>query len=175
MYIGAYKINDVVTFYAQTQRMDTGVATDADSVPTFRVYQNTSDTAVQTGSMALLDATNTNGLYRAQVTLSVANGFAQGASYCIRIAATVNSVAGAVLRQFQIGAEVNAATIWDEVIEGTTTARQSQRLHNAVLGGKLSGGGTSTETIRDLGDTKDRVVATVDASGNRTALTRDLS
>jgi hypothetical protein len=65
--------------------------------------------------------------------------------------------------------------LWDDVVDGTTTARQSLRLTNAVLGGKLAGGGTGTEVIRDLADTKDRVTATVDASGNRTAVVRDLS
>lgn len=50
------------------------------------------------------------------------------------------------------------------------------RVLGAVLAGKLSGGGTSTETIRDYQDTKDRVVATVDASGNRSAIgTLDVS
>ena len=175
MFIGSYKIDDLVTFYAQTQRFDTGAATDADSVPSYRIFEDITDTPLLTGSMALLDATNTAGLYRAQVTLSAANGFTKGACYCVRIAATVNSVAGATIRQFQIGAEVNATPIWDEPIEGSTTARQSQRLQNAVLGGKLSGGGTSTETMRDLADTKDRVVASVDSAGNRTALSRDLT
>ena len=43
-----------------------------------------------------------------------------------------------------------------------------------VLTGKASGGGTTTVTFRDIADSKDRVVATVDANGNRTAIgTRD--
>ena len=66
MYIGSYKIDDVPTFYAQTQRFDTGAATDADSAPAYRIYEDVSDTPLLTGSMALLDATNTAGLYRAR-------------------------------------------------------------------------------------------------------------
>jgi hypothetical protein len=65
--------------------------------------------------------------------------------------------------------------ILDEVVEGTTTLRQSQRLHNAVLGGKASGLETTAATFRDLGDTKDVVVATVDGDGNRSAVTHDLT
>lgn len=47
------------------------------------------------------------------------------------------------------------------------------RLMASILVGKVSGGGTGTETFRDLADTKNRIVATVDASGNRTSVTKD--
>jgi len=60
-------------------------------------------------------------------------------------------------------------SIWDEVIEGTLTGRQTLRLNIGVLAGKSSGGGTATLKFRDSGDAKDRVTATVDANGNRTA------
>src|SRR5574343_350227 len=64
--------------------------------------------------------------------------------------------------------------ILDEVVEGTTTLRQAIRLFLSALTGKCSGGGTTTITFRDIGDTKDRLVLTVDSSGNRTAVgTRD--
>jgi hypothetical protein len=72
-----------------------------------------------------------------------------------------------------LAAEVDA--IHDEQVDGTTTLRQSMRLHNAVLGGKASGLATTTAVYRDLADSKDRVSATVDADGNRSAITRDLT
>jgi len=43
----------------------------------------------------------------------------------------------------------------------------------ASMAGKLSGAGTTSVTIRDTEDSKDRIVATVDASGNRTSVTLD--
>jgi hypothetical protein len=49
------------------------------------------------------------------------------------------------------------------------------RLHNSALGGKASGLGTTTAVYRDLADTKDRITATVDSDGNRTAVTRDVT
>lgn len=55
------------------------------------------------------------------------------------------------------------------VIEGTTTLKHSLQISNAALGGKSTNGG---KTYRDLADTKDRLAATVDASKNRTAMTR---
>ena len=65
--------------------------------------------------------------------------------------------------------------VLDEAVEGSTTLRESVRLHNAVLGGKASGLETTTAVYRDLADSKDRVSATVDADGNRSAVTRDLT
>jgi hypothetical protein len=67
-----------------------------------------------------------------------------------------------------------ADAVHDEVVEGTITLRQAMRLMLAVLTAKASGGGTTSITFRDIGDTKDRIIATVDADGNRTAIgTRD--
>lgn len=68
-----------------------------------------------------------------------------------------------------------ADAVHDEVVEGTTTLRQSMRLHNAVLGGKASGLATTSVQYRDLADTKDVIDATVDSDGNRSAVTRDLN
>jgi hypothetical protein len=69
----------------------------------------------------------------------------------------------------------NATAVLDSAVEAGTSVVQSMRLVNAVLLGKVSGAGTGTETFRDVNDTKDRVVATVDSSGNRTAVIRDAS
>lgn len=70
-------------------------------------------------------------------------------------------------------ATVVADAVLAGIIEGTITLKQSIQLSNASLAGKLSGGATSTIAIRDLADTKDRISATVDADGNRAAVTRD--
>jgi hypothetical protein len=72
-----------------------------------------------------------------------------------------------------LAAEVDA--FHDEQVDGTTTFRQSTRLQNAVLAGKASGLATTTAVYRDLADTKDRISATVDADGNRSAVTRDVT
>jgi hypothetical protein len=49
------------------------------------------------------------------------------------------------------------------------------RLYSAVLGGVVSGAGTGTELFKKIGDSAvTRVTATVDSSGNRSALTLDL-
>lgn len=59
-------------------------------------------------------------------------------------------------------------------IETGVTPRGALRLMLAALAGKLSGAGTTTETFRNaVADTKARITATVDTSGNRTAITTD--
>lgn len=63
--------------------------------------------------------------------------------------------------------------ILDEVIEGTLTFRQALRLFVSSLAGKSAGGGTASITFRDIADAKPRITATVDANGNRTAVTLD--
>lgn len=68
-----------------------------------------------------------------------------------------------------------ADAVHDEVVEGTTTLRQSIRLHNAALGGKVTGLDTFNPVFRDLADSKDVIDATVDGYGNRSAVTRDLT
>lgn len=66
-----------------------------------------------------------------------------------------------------------AAAVWAYTVEGAYTAVQYLRIAVAALAGKLSGAATTTVSIRDTGDTKNRVVATVDADGNRSAVTLD--
>lgn len=64
-------------------------------------------------------------------------------------------------------------SILDEVIEGAMTLRQALRIVLAGVAGKASGAPTGPIRYRDLGDTKDRIIGTIDADGNRTAVTLD--
>jgi hypothetical protein len=145
MYLGSWKIDDVLTFTVNTTRFDTGVATDADAVPAYRIYENETGTAIVTGNMALLDSASTAGFYSEAVTLSAANGFEKGKCYNIYISAAVNSVTGTTSRNFQLEAEVDANivsdktgyalsaagvdAVWDEAMSGhTTSGTYGQRL-----------------------------------------------
>ena len=60
-------------------------------------------------------------------------------------------------------------------IEPGFTLRQGLRIMLAALAGKLSGAGTTAITIRATNDSKSRIIAAVDASGNRSALFLDPS
>ncbi len=103
--------------------------------------------------------------------------------------ATIDTVADAILADTGTDGVVVAAAsktgyrlsatgvddVLDEVVLGSYTMRQLIRGMSAALVGKLSGGGTTTVTIRSADDTKNVVVATVDADGNRSAVTLDLA
>ena len=82
------------------------------------------------------------------------------------------NVAGSIIG---MSASNIASTLLGTAVDGTTTVAQSVRLANSALGGKASGLATTTATYRDLADTKDRIVATVDSSGNRSAVTLTLT
>jgi hypothetical protein len=175
-------LGDNLTFSICTHDADTGALTDASSPPTYRVYEDETAVPVLTGTMAKLDDANSTGLYTAQVACTTANGFEEGKSYTVYVEATVDGVTGGIA--YGVGVVTKAGyalssagvtAVWAEVMEGTITAVQAMRGILATAIGKLSGAATSTITIRDASDTKNRVVATVDADGNRTAITKDLS
>lgn len=61
-------------------------------------------------------------------------------------------------------------------VEQDLTVREALRLIAAATAGKVSGAGTSTVVFRSAeADDHDRITATVDSSGNRTAITTDLT
>ena len=109
----------------------------------------------------LMAAENVAGVPAADTTHAAGTAWGSGAI----TAASLASDAGTEL----------ADAVHDEVVEGTTTLRQMMRGFAAVLMGKASGLATTTAVYRDVGDTKDRITATVDADGNRSVVTRDLT
>jgi hypothetical protein len=94
------------TFSVCTHDPSTGVLTDADSVPAYRIYEDETATPILTGSMAKLDDTNTTGFYTEQIACTTANGFEDGKSYSIYITATVGGDTGGAT----IGLLVETAT-----------------------------------------------------------------
>jgi len=75
-----------------------------------------------------------------------------------------------------IDAVPDTGDIMDTVVEGTYTLQDVLKIMSAVMAGKLSGGCTGTLTFRDLSDTLNRLVATVDLStGDRDAITLDVT
>jgi hypothetical protein len=82
----------------------------------------------------------------------------------------------------EIGATgtLTASAIADEILDASMvetglSVRETLRLCVAALAGKIAGANGSTITIRNaVADDTDRIVATVDVNGNRTAITYDL-
>lgn len=102
MYLGTWQIDDVLTFYLNTLTAATGAATDASSGPTYRVYEDEASTPILTGTMALLDSTNTAGFYSEQIALTSANGFEVGKQYAIYMEWVVALVTQATHHTFQV-------------------------------------------------------------------------
>lgn len=121
-----------------------------------------------------LTATDTNTLGLFRITFNISGALPFYEDFIIRPAEPYDTLIGGT---DNLTVDLSTATIdliHDEVVEGSTTHRQAQRLMLSILTGESSGGGTSTLVFRDIGDTKTRVSVTVDANGNRTAVgTRD--
>jgi hypothetical protein len=108
-YIGSWKIDDILQHKVQTSSVTTGAATDADAVPTWRVYEDSTTTPVTTGSYTTFNSLA--GFYNAAITLAAAIGYEKGKNYYIRYSATVASIIGADVDTFQIEAEVDANSV----------------------------------------------------------------
>ncbi len=66
---------------------------DATGSVSYKVYEDSTDTAILTGTMAKLDDDNTTGYYSEQIACTTANGFERFQSYSVRITATVSGSA----------------------------------------------------------------------------------
>ncbi len=89
-----------VVFSVTTHDPDTGVLTDADAVPPWRLYEEETATPITSGNMAKLDDANTTGLYSELVACTTGNGFEHGKTYTVYIEATVDSDKGGMSYAF---------------------------------------------------------------------------
>lgn len=185
-------LDEVVYFDIVTHNPTTGGISAADSTPTFDVYEEASDTGML-GSTNFTVRTALTGSYRGTFTASAANGFEAGKWYSVIATATVASTqAKKVCLGFRLAiAETTVgspnvalstteratliAALYDLAngIETGMTPRQAQRIILSAAAGKISGAATPSLAIRDVNDTKDRIVGAVDGSGNRTSVTLD--
>jgi len=75
-----------------------------------------------------------------------------------------------------LDAQTFSAELLATEIEPGLTLDGALKLITAAVAGKISGGGTGTITIRNaVADSKNRIVATVEADGDRTAIAYDLT
>ena len=106
-------LGDDLTFGICTHDPDTGVLTDCDSYPTYRVYEDETATPMDGGNMgkigdpwttyAVLDerAINHTGFYVATLSCTIRNGYERGKTYTIYIEATVDSDKGGMCYAFK--------------------------------------------------------------------------
>jgi hypothetical protein len=106
-----------------------------------------------------------------------------GASGITSASFAAGAVTSSAMAADCIGSSQLAATAASEIatavldaadaIETGLTPRQFMRLAGSALAGKVSGAATSSVVFRNIGDTKNRITASVDSDGNRTAVTVD--
>lgn len=95
-------LDEVVYFDCIVSTPATGAAVDADSTPTFAVYEEATDTDIGVGGN-LTKRTSLTGNYRGSFTASTANGFEAGKWYSVIASAVVGGVTGKVVaRSFRI-------------------------------------------------------------------------
>jgi hypothetical protein len=122
-----------------------------------------------------LDVTDTNTLGRLQLCCHMGGALTVYHEYNVVTANVYDTFCGADALDVELGSlnDITAAEVWNVALEGAITAKEQMNIQTAALAGKSSGGGTATIKFRDQGDSKDRITATVDANGNRTAITND--
>ncbi len=107
-------------------------------------------------------------------TVQIYTSFPQGGDAYLQgtlVATDLRATATAVL----LATTFTPVGVWTYTIETGATAAESLRLANSANGGLTSGMESGSPVLRDLANSKDRVQATTDANGNRTAVTRDLT
>jgi hypothetical protein len=104
-------IDGTKTVYLNTHLPSTAAEGDADSLPTYRVYEEITDTTILTGTMAKLDDANTVGLYAARIALTAANGFEAGKEYGVRMRAIVETIPMSKTETFGIWPSVIPSTV----------------------------------------------------------------
>lgn len=143
-------LGDNLTFSVCTHDPDTGVLTDADAAPTYRVYEDETGTAILTGSMAKLDDAGTTGFYSEQLACTAANGFENDKSYTIYIQATVDSDTGGICYGFLC--RTVAADVWG--YSSRTLTQSAASVVSAVSGSTITimRGDSLSASLTGLGD-----------------------
>lgn len=154
--------------------------------------------AYSSGGFVEIDATNLPGFYRFDVPNAVLAASVKSAAIMLGAAGMVpvalefeitafdnqtatvtvgtnNDKTGYALSTAGVNAAADGLLDRTDGVETGWTLRQALRVGVAALFGKCSGGGTTSITYRNPPDSKNRIVATVDSSGNRTAVTTDVS
>lgn len=122
--------------------------------------------AYSSGGFVEVDSTNMPGVYRFDIPNAC---LASGRGVVVMLKGAANMVP--LLLEIDLAGEGALALIGGtDAIETGYTFKQTLRLMAAALAGKVSGGPTSP-VFRNLADSAARITATVDGSGNRTAVT----
>lgn len=139
-----------IPFTVYTHAPSTGALANADSTPTYQVYENGSSMAGQTGNLT----NSTTGVYTLSLTAAAGSGYENGKSYEVRVAATVEGRTEYQSLWFQVGVVPTVVQIRQEMDSNST---------------KLS---SLTSTASDHTDKINSIKAATDANLTGNAFTR---
>ncbi len=133
-------IDEVAHFDVCTHVASTGAVSDADSAPTFSVYEEDTDTAIL-GPTSMTKRTSLTGNYRGSFTASAANGFEAGKWYSVIVSATVSTIAAkTVAMHFRVAPAESSAGV-----------PKSDVSHFGGTAGTFSGGRPEVNTTHAAG------------------------
>ena len=162
----AYNASGLACYYKRSNG-SAAVAASINTITTLGTYAGDATHA----AWKEIDSTNMPGWYEVHIPNNALAAGATGVGVSFRGVTNMAPVAF----EFQLIDQATALLDLAAGVETSLTVRQALRLALAALVGKASGLSGTTATYRDTQDSKDRIVATVDASGNRTAVTLDAS
>lgn len=183
-YVGATKVATVGTWATNPGATSVFVIVPFDAIP-----GASAPTAAQVADAVWDEATaghTTAGTFGEQCKTDIDAILADTGTDGVVVASlNAGSITAAAVATGAIDADALAADAANEIadalldraagVETGMTMRQALRVITAALAGKLSGAATTTITIRDVNDTANRIVATVDSDGNRSAITLNLT
>ena len=180
-HLGNLTEDQIIDFMFPTHKSDGTPITFA-GTPVVKVYKgNATGTEVATGVTLTVDFDGVTGLNHVRIDTSAAAFYAIANDYSVVITAgTVDgvNVVGTVLATFSIEnryGDLSASGLDSVVVEAGLNARQALSVIAAAVAGKLSGAATTEVVIKAAEEgLTTRITATVDADGNRTALTLGL-
>lgn len=157
-----------------------GITAETGVTGTGYLSKNGAAPAATSGSLVEIDATNMPGRYYIELTAGEVDTIGT-VVLRFKSAATAEMVAQATIVSYDPYAAASTVTqIADGLLDRTDgvetglTVKGALRLLSAGGAGKASGLDTATAVYRNaVADTKARITATVDANGNRTAVTTD--
>lgn len=117
-YLGFKALNEYLTFYSNTKSPTTGNESDATGAPTYRIYEEDTDTPILTGNTAKIDDAGTTGFYGKKIQILAASGFESGKCYGVRTTGTVGGVTDSKVDTFTVIDPASVADIWTEPVPG---------------------------------------------------------
>ncbi len=136
-----------LTFTITTHDPDTGILTDADFPPIYRVYEDETAVPLLIGTMTLLDAGGTTGFYSELIACTAGNGFEHNRSYNVYIEATVDGDMGGISYGFRSYVPLSASDVVSLLLSHTIIAGALRPMDLYLYRGD-----TWSQVITGLGD-----------------------